>query len=90
LVLQIAVLIITAFQQNFVQGIHDLLQQTLSGDNEKIKIVSRLSDITFISHLKIYHVNQATQRLNQEYYKSPNAIPALANIVASSPDRSVR
>jgi len=36
------------------------------------------------------HFNEATTRLNREYYKSPSCIPALANILASSPQEAVR
>ncbi|KAF8159659.1 armadillo-type protein [Crassisporium funariophilum] len=32
----------------------------------------------------------ATAQLNQDYYKNPSCIPALASIVASSPEQSVR
>ncbi|KAH9931891.1 ARM repeat-containing protein [Fomitopsis serialis] len=32
----------------------------------------------------------ATAQLNREYYKKPACIPALANIIASSPDQGVR
>ncbi|KAJ3822148.1 armadillo-type protein [Lentinula raphanica] len=32
----------------------------------------------------------ATAQLNQEYYKNPACIPALANIITSSPDQAIR
>ncbi|RDB23353.1 putative importin subunit beta-4 [Hypsizygus marmoreus] len=36
------------------------------------------------------HVKSATAQLNQEYYKNPACIPALASILASSPEQAVR
>ncbi|KAF5383571.1 hypothetical protein D9615_003515 [Tricholomella constricta] len=35
-------------------------------------------------------VKAATAQLNQDYYKNPTCIPALASILASSPDQAVR
>ncbi|GLB41795.1 putative ARM repeat-containing protein [Lyophyllum shimeji] len=36
------------------------------------------------------HVKAATAQLNQDYYKNPTCIPALASILASSPEQAVR
>ena len=38
---------------------------------------------------ELIHLLQATAQLNKEFYKNPACIPALASIIASSPEQAV-
>ncbi|KAN0062554.1 hypothetical protein ACQY0O_005086 [Thecaphora frezii] len=55
---------------SFVQGLHQLLQQTNVPDTNAVKA--------------------ATDALQNQYYKSPDCVPALFEILATSPDQAVR
>ncbi|KAI0060253.1 ARM repeat-containing protein [Artomyces pyxidatus] len=55
---------------NFVEGLHNLLLQSISNDTVRLKA--------------------ATAQLNKEFYKNPACVPALAKIIASSPEIAVR
>lgn len=59
--------------QNFVQGLHQLLLQATGQQNPDTSLIKA-----------------ATAQLNTQYFKNEACIPALAQILASSPDQGVR
>lgn len=79
---------LSGLQPNFVQGLHNLLVQSTSNDTVQLKAVRNI-DLAFQGISDSLTCPQATATLNKEFYKNPACIPALASIIASSPEQPV-
>lgn len=81
--------LIPPFQPVFVQNLHALLVQFTSNDTVQLKQVSnRPSDLP-LARVADALDDQATTTLNREFYQNAQCIPALASIIASSPEQGV-